>query len=240
MDVVKFIIESELINAKRKLTTMSDIQDKLIKIFKNPKVQAELSISSGMIAISHPVSAAVVNAFKEAATLSDEIRFSYLLKGLASGLNQETFTIDLLNYVKASEDNASHVASSLRKAVLTDSPIVCTLMGRIIADHVAEKRKYDKSDIIVVHALESATDDDLMCFRKMIKTASDNGDIAVSDEYNDCAEWCVNNRLCKESKGTYNEETKSLTLFPGIIVCEPAERLSKYLYEIKGIFSWNS
>ena len=63
--------------------------------------------------------------------------------------------------------------------------------------------------------------------------------ITIADEYDDCAEWCVNNRLCKESKNTYNPETETVALFSGIIVCEPAERLAKYLDEIKGIFCWN-
>jgi len=52
---------------------MSAIQDKVLRIYTDSKVQAGLSISSDVVAFSRPIGAAIATAFKEVANLSDEI-----------------------------------------------------------------------------------------------------------------------------------------------------------------------
>ena len=71
--------------------------DKLIAILNDEKVQGALSIGADMTAVGNPVGAVVVTAFKEIASISDELRCRYILQGLASGLNQEKFTKDIVN-----------------------------------------------------------------------------------------------------------------------------------------------
>lgn len=215
--------------------------DKLIAILNDEKVQGALSIGADITAVGNPVGAVVVTAFKEIASISDEIRCRYILQGLASGLNQEKFTNELITYVKASEDNASHVSNTIRKAMLSESPIACALMGHIMAVHIADKKPFDREDVIIVHAVGSATDEDLTDFIKMMQKVSDEGIIAVRTEFVACADWCVSSRLCKENKMSYQQNTETLELFTGIMPGSAAKRLVKYLDDmsVAGIVRWN-
>ena len=207
--------------------------DKLIAILKDEKVQGALSIGADITAVGNPVGAVVVTAFKEIASISDEIRCRNILQGLASGLNQEKFTNELITYVKASEDNAAHVSNTIRKAMLSESPIACALMGHIMAVHIADKKPFDREDVIIVHAVGSATDEDLTDFIKMMQKVSDEGIIAVRTEFEACADWCVSSRLCKENKMSYQQNTETLELFTGIMPGSAAKRLVKYLDDMR-------
>ncbi len=215
--------------------------DKLIAILKDEKVQGALSIGADITAVGNPVGAVVVTAFKEIASISDEIRCRYILQGLASGLNQEKFTNELITYVKASEDNASHVSNTIRKAMLSESTIACALMGHIMAVHIADKKPFDREDVIIVHAVGSATDEDLTDFIKMMQKVSDEGIIAVRTEFEACADWCVSSRLCKENRMSYQQDTETLEFFTGITPGLAAKRLAKYLDDMRvaGIMRWN-
>ena len=215
--------------------------DRLIAILKDEKFQSALAIGADITAIGNPVGAAVVTAFKEVASISDEIRCQYILRGMASGLNQEKFTTELIGYVKGSEDNAAHVSNTIRKAMLSESPIACALMGWIMAKHIADKKPFDRDDVIIVHAVGSATDEDLTDFMKMMQTVSDEGIIAVRNEFEECADWCVSNRMCKEDRVSYQQDTETLEFFSGIIPSSAAKRLEKYLDDMRvaGILRWN-
>lgn len=171
-----------------------EIKDKVLELLKKEEVQSGLSLVSQGASIGNPQLGALVEILKEAATISDEIRVKSILKGLASGLNQESYTNELYNYIKVSNENAINVVNTLRKALISDSEIVCVLMGRILADHMHSGEKYQKSDVLIFHALENATDDDLLCFWKMFKNLKD--DYLPNDKiYSDCVEWGISNRL---------------------------------------------
>ena len=190
------------------------------------------SIAASAVGTFNPVAGVVVTAFKECASIADEARLNYIIHGLATGLNMETFTNELWNYVSQDENKAFHAANAIRKSLLMDSPIACALMGRILADHVALNNSYDRDDSIIIHALETATDEDLICFRKMMNTIRD-GKVEVLDQTT--VDWCEMSRLFK--KQTVNPGTwESISFIPEYKPETSAFRMAEYLDKIKQIF----
>lgn len=172
-------------------------------------------------------------AIKEATSFADECRLSYIIHGLASGLDVETFTNDLWNYVSKDEEKAFRVANALRKSLLMDSPIACSLMGEILTDHVEKDTHYDREDNIIVHALETATDDDLICFRKMMRTVKDNK-IDIIDQVT--VDWAEANRLFKINNPHMGEWQGLLSFEPEYIPEPAAYKMMNYLDKIKQLF----
>lgn len=134
-------------------------------------------------------------------------------------------------YVRASEEHAGYVANTIRKAMLADSEIVCVLMGRILADHIAVNEKYDRHDVIILHALGSATDDDIKF--DMMRSVQ-NGELPLGEEYIDCIELGLANRLFKEGQGQKDIEGKP-TFYDFVAPKEVANKLQYYLDEIKQV-----
>ena len=228
------IIGSVLYRVIERWIHMNDISEKLLSVANNEYFQKGLSLASTGVSIKYPIISAILDVLKDVGGIADEVRCDYLIHGLASGINQEKFTNELSEYIKANPKNAFDVSNLLRKAMLSNSPIVCLLMGRIIADHVKSHKAFDRSDAIIIHALESATDDDLKDFRKMIVAINDRGYIATGDRYVECLEWCVSNRICKEVRNVM----EGSTYFPyaGTKPTEAARKLLVYLDEIKQLF----
>ena len=106
------------------------MKDKLLGILNRPEVKASFStVVAGVSAVSSQMGV-VLTAFKEVASIADEAKGQRIVRGLASGLNQELFLNEIQNYIHSSDKNASFFANMLRKALLAESPIACTLMGR--------------------------------------------------------------------------------------------------------------
>lgn len=211
---------------------MAEIQEKILKIINDPLAQKVLSVATTGIEIAYPQIGPFIELVKGVSSLSDEYRLHKLLKGLASGWNQETFTNEFKEYVKSSEDNAVYVANLLRKALLADSPIACTLMGRILSDHVGNKTSFDKFDSIIIFALGSAIDNDLLNFRKMMQEYYSKSSIQFIDVIDqETVDWCTMNRIFEQVNSSVEDE--GIILEPRYKPKESAMRLMKYLDEIK-------
>ena len=91
----------------------------------------------------------LIEGFRNASAISDEIKINHFIKGMASdsNFNREKYTNLLYKYLQ-DEDNAFYVSNLMRKAVLSDSRKVCTAMGRILADNVNNEKKFTTEDII--------------------------------------------------------------------------------------------
>lgn len=211
---------------------MVEIQEKILKIINDSFAQKVLAVATTGIEIACPQIGPFMELVKGVSSLSDEYRIKKLLKGLASGWNQETFTNEFEEYVKSSEDNAVYVANLLRKALFADSPIACTLMGRILADHVGNKTSFDKFDSIIIFALGSAIDNDLLNFRKMMQEYDSKSSIQFIDVIDqETVDWCTMNRIFEQINSSVEDE--GIILEPRYKPKESAMRLMKYLDEIK-------
>ena len=206
-------------------------EKKLIDIFKRPEVQSGLSIVAAGGSIEDPTLGAIIIALKEAISVSDEIKGQCIINGLATGFNQEKYTNQLENYIHANPKNAGYIANTIRNAMLADSLIACTALGRILADHVDHMKTYDQYDVIIIHALVSATDNDLIAFRQMMKVY-DSEFIEVTNQ--DTVDWCVNGRIFKQIVPTL--DNGKLSFDPKYKPTTAANILMTYLDEIRQCF----
>ena len=143
------------------------------------------------------------------------------------------FINKLTSYVSENEDNAFRVVDTIRKAILSDSTVVCVLMGKILGDHVDGGIKYDYADKVVVHALENAIDEDIITFRKMVSEIDSEGKMKGRSEFDMCIDWWISNRLGRMDNSF---EDGTLSLLSTIKFNESAFRLKHYIEEVKQIF----
>lgn len=207
-------------------------KDTLLALFKKPEVQSGLSVAMAGTALPAPALSAILSVIKEGVGFIDQIRLSSILHGLASGLNQETMLNELTNYISESEDNAYHVANTLRKAMYAESRKGCVLLGRILADHIGKNERYNRDDLIIVHAIETVTDEDLLSFRKMMERYCGE-DIEIIDQIT--VDWCYSNRIFGQRLGKVRGGTLMFT--PRYVPEKAAYKLMNYLDEIKQFFS---
>ena len=92
-------------------------------------------------------------------------------------------------------------ANTLRKALLTNSPVACSVMGKMLACHANQRSIYDQDDNIIFHALESATDDDIRTFMIIMQEyKTSKGSFRIPLDELDASKlatigWCEANRL---------------------------------------------
>ena len=183
------------------------IRDKMLNIIGSKEATSVASIAVEWVSTINPIAGIFLTSAKEIAGLADKVRIDAVIKGLSTELNQEKQINQLYGYVAKSEENAFYVANTLRNALLSNSPIACTIMGRILAKHVEDGTTYDWDDNIVFHALESATDQDIRMFARVIKkylTEKNELRIPFKDMDSDMffsLEWCVYNRILQGPSG---------------------------------------
>lgn len=177
------------------------IQESLLTILRTDKVKALATVGIDGLFVNNPTVALFLTAVNEIAGMADEVRIHAVIKGLSTDLNQEQQINILYNYVEKSEENAFYVSNTLRKALLADSIIVCTVMGKMLASHVKRGSVYDQEDNIVFHALETATDEDIRLFMKLMQEyKSPKGMLRIPLAEMDShlyatMGWCESNRL---------------------------------------------
>lgn len=108
------------------------IQKRLLEVLKSDKTNALTTVAIAGISVKYPIAAAFLTAAHEVAGLADEMRIDAVVKGLSTELDQEEQINTLYYYVEKSEGNAFYVANTLRKALLADSQIACTIMRKCL------------------------------------------------------------------------------------------------------------
>ena len=166
-----------------------------------------------------------------------------MIRGISTELNQEEQINRLYGYIENSDDNAFYVANTLRKALLSDSTLACTVMGSMLAKHVKHDTMYDQDDKIIFHALESATDEDIRNLYRIMKNYKvdmesfkipndDIDDIMISS-----LDWCAFNRLFRQKIwGDIADEGFNTEYGPN----SSAERLYEYIRSVKQVLDYKS
>lgn len=201
--------------------------NKFFNYMKRRKTNAILSLlSKGNISFG---------IFKDIAEISDTIKFESIIHGMGSSLNEEKCINELKDYVKSNGENAGTVGQAIKNALLSNSPNACVLMGRMIAEH-REKSTYDREDIIVAHALSTATDEDFPSFRHMMNEYNNTKKLVFTDQ--STADWCLANRLFKQLpfRIVKGEVIKASDFEPVFEPTKAAERLLFYIEETKQLF----
>ncbi len=190
------------------------------------------------------LTSALLKGFAYIASNADAAKIDHFIKGMASGssFNREKFT-NLLNTYVSDEDNAFYVSNLMRKAVLSDSRKVCTIMGRILADNVDSGQKFSPDDIIIGNALQLASDDDLVGFLGLMRNYRERrGDNDfITFPYRDpdkqnlrlAAEWAMNGRILGRSTIARLDGGNGVMDCP---VTPLADKLMDYCREVRQIW----
>lgn len=189
----------------------------------------------------------LIEGFCNASAISDEIKINHFIKGMASdgNFNREKFTNLLSSYLQ-DEDNAFYVSNLMRKAVLSDSRKVCTVMGRILADNVNSEKSFSTDDIIIGNALQLASDEDLVSFMEIMKHYRKESDSNSENEiitfpYRDpekqnlrlAAEWAMNGRILGRTTLARFDGGKGVM---DCLVTPVADKLLEYCEEVRQIW----
>lgn len=194
--------------------------------------------------ILSPINTMFAKIGKEIAEQSDILRLNHMLNGYMKGNNTEMRLNQLYTFVKNS-DRAFLVSNLFRQALLKNSTIVCCLYGLILAECVDNDKKADYEDLIVLNALQNATDYELKYFIEIIDNYMDEGYVdtkAISEsgkevEYNFTLEWCKNNRILGiTGRRDYGEGMTIFTEYLIYISC--TEKLYNLLMEAKQLMRY--
>ncbi len=229
---------------------MGKCQTKLLKLFKSGKTRSVVNVGIAGVSVANPLAGLFLSAAKECAETADEVRIDSVIIGLSTELNQEMLINQLYGYIEKSEDNAFYVVNTLRKALLSDSLIVCTIMGRILARHVAEGTRYTQEDNIIFHALESATDDDIRQFRRVMDDYLTKNEIGnnvfhiPNEEFDDplflsSLNWCEYNRIFNGTSGI-KLVVDNQNYIDSYSPTQAAIRLQEYADSVKQVFRINN
>lgn len=221
------------------------VQERLLEVLKSGKTKAVVNVGTAAISVRHPIGAIFLTAAYEIVSLADEVRIDALVKGLSTELNQEEQINSLYSYVEKSEENAFYVANTLRKALLVDSPLACMIMGKMLAYHAKIGSSYDQDDNIVFHALETATDEDIRLFTKIMqeyKTTDGRFRIPLDNLNTNLLAtmgWCETNRLYFGpsggiSWGEFGDDGFDTSHSP----TSAAERLFQYVCSVKQVLEY--
>lgn len=190
----------------------------------------EFGISMAEIGI--PQLSAGIESVKHVCSISDEIRFDAIIKGLTEENNVEMRMNELYSYVTDS-NRAFYVSDCFRKAMLGKSPIVCCIMGMILGDIVKDGREFKQKDTVLLNALHNFSDFDICNLTEMVKEEyKTEGYIDIfkfpqeqKEEFLMTLELCKQNRLIKienplidgtltlDSKFSCNKSTNELLIY---------------------------
>ncbi len=218
-------------------------QAKLLEFIKSSAGQTTAEIVASGASVVNPLFGVLISAAKDIAGLADEIRINALIKGLSTELNQEQQINLLYRYIQSSEEHAFYVSNSLRKALLSNSPIACAIMGRMLARHIASNTSYDQDDKIIFQALENATDDDVQMFYDFMNEYNSIADkpktipFELLNKYSVIENWCEFNRIVRHnmSVDNYGEE---VVFNENFSLYSAALRLMDYIESIRQLLDY--
>lgn len=223
-----------------------DIKDKLLELLKSKEAELVSDVTVAGVSAANPVAGVFLLAAQEVGKLADEKRIDAIMKGLSTGLNQEMRINQLYNYVSESEENAFYFSNTLRKALLSDSTIACTIMGRMLATHMDDGSVYTQDDNIIFHALSSATNQDIRGFMRILKKyRTENDELQIlkaeleDEETQTSLDWCVFNRILGGAIGIQMEDMDS-DYDDNYSLTSAAIKLYEYADSIKQVIDYSS
>lgn len=221
---------------------INDIYNNVINLLKSEEAQIPTTAIMAAVGGTSPLSAIALETIKKISEVSDSIRLNMMLKGLAIGLNEETRLNELYNYVNTPE-RAFHVSNLFRQTLLSQSPIVCSIYGVILSEHVDSDSNLDYEDLIVLNALQTATDFEIRYMDDIFRNYILDGFIA--DEkmkkdgkcYDMVIEWGINNRVLQMQGGREVDGITTISGSPAINRC--STKLQGYINKARQYFRYS-
>ena len=198
-------------------------------------------------AFAGPELIACIEVLKHVNLYSDHYKLNAIIKGLAEENNVETKMNELYSFVSKSKEHAFVVSEYFRKAMLSSSPIVCCIMGILLAKLAGENRKPTQEEAIIMRAISSFTDYDIQYFYEIMTS-----DCIIENEYGKryidtsmlpLAEYEMTLDICKSSRifasGSVSNDAGVL-IMDVAIVDDIADELMDYVFRAKRQMEYES
>ena len=119
----------------------------------------------------------------------DQIRLSYLLKGVKRGRDLDTSISKLYNYVSTPK-RAEYVSTVFRHALLSNSHLVNTIMGLQLSTLTENDTEISQADLVIYDALVSFNDFDVLNYKYIYEETQNH-------PFNTDSGICINDEVLK-------------------------------------------
>ena len=155
---------------------------------------------------------------------------------------------ELYNYV-SNPDRAFYVSTSFRKIILSNSTIAASIIGVMLGEIKNQNREFNRTDIILLNALENISDYDIRILYEMMDNKYTNDDIG--------REYIDEMKFPKDKKadflemlefgdkyqifGVFTESIEQEKMFFGKQYYKKpvADKLMNYIEQVKQILKYN-
>lgn len=189
---------------------LGKIVEKVKDILEEIKGYGIVEYGASLLEFGLPQYTIFIETVKQLGGMADQIKLNCIIKGLSEGKNVETRMNELYTYVKNNKEHAFLVSDSFRKMMLSNSTIACCIMGIMLGDFVAENRNPTQYEMIIMRALSTFNDYDIIYFNEIMYN-SYIVEIEKGTKYIDCSkfpddkkeefmltlDFCNNNRIFK-------------------------------------------
>lgn len=233
--------------------SLDEIMYAILNKLNSPTGELSRELASATVSAMNSVAGVITISASSFISKMDEFMIDRLLLGLSDGINQEKQINDLYNYVTASSKRAFLVGSIFKQTLLSKSPKVCVLYGKILSEHIGDKTSdFSKMEMIACNAISNVDDYDLMNFviimkeyvikddRGIKRVVFDNinDDKAVYELEQTCS-WCTYNRLFSYNPLEWTSwDAGNISIDAHYIVQAPAEILLNWIEEVKQIWEY--
>jgi len=223
----------------------------IIEKLNGSEIQLLGEVVMPVVAVKNPAVATVANIGNTFLQKFDEYKLHNLLVGLSKDINMEQQINELYQYVCSSQTRAFQVGNVFKKALASESPKACVMLGILLAKHMGNGKDFSRDELIVCKAIENANDYDLDIFYELMKSCvveqedgrkkicydqQSSGELII--EYDLTCSWGVYNRLFSEASTEWELEDETLKFIPTHYYVEkPANTLLELIKEVKQI--WN-
>lgn len=222
---------TDILNRVRELTNKSGI-----------KVAGTAAVEAAKIRC--PPSALLIEAGRKFYEEADRCKLESLIQGLAHENNEEKTINELYSYV-SNEKKAFLVSNIIRQSLLSQSRLVCCILGIILAD----LKKNDSSelsyeDAIILYALQTATDYEIRYLKEIYENYVVDGYIEerligeseYSYQYNLTLDWCKFNRVIGVTGHRAYEGLDKFGEF--LIINSCTAKFMEYIYKARQVFKY--
>lgn len=190
----------------------------------------------------------IYDAIVSVSNAANVIKLSCALKCLDEDLNVEKSINELYNYV-SNPDRAFYVSTSFRKIILSNSTIAASIIGVMLGEIKNQNREFNRTDIILLNALENISDYDIRILYEMMDNKYTNDDIG--------REYIDEMKFPKDKKadflemlefgdkyqifGVFTESIEQEKMFFGKQYYKKpvADKLMNYIEQVKQILKYN-
>lgn len=246
-------IKIQVIRLGEKMMTFSDIFKKINGCLgENKIIDNSISLVPSIVGISNPVTGVILSGVKTMMDDADKYKFQCLLKGIATGLDQEKMMNQLYEYICDSE-RAFYVAGIFKRTMLNNSRIACCIMGIILSELVKENKDFSQDELIIFNMLDSAIDADLKNFDDIMKNYINDKHIiefrmmeqGKREKYELTVDFFVKSRILRDMNrelypGLLNEMSRKeeYGVTKEIKTTEISNKLMEYIEKVKIIIKY--